>query len=164
MTELGGRGRVGIGYDLHRLGEGRPLWLGAVRIPHDRGLVGHSDGDVLCHAIADAILGAAAFGEIGALFPDTDPRFEGIAGSEILREVASRLGAASLRLGNVDAVVIAEKPRLAAHRDAMRDAIALALGVEPTRVSIKIKSNEGCEAIGRGEAIAAQAVAWVEAR
>ncbi len=154
--------RVGIGYDIHRLVEGRPLRLGAVEIRHDRGLAGHSDGDVLCHSIADAILGAAGLGEIGRLFPDEDPAFAGISGGAILAGVASRLASAGYRVGNVDAVVIAERPRLAAHVEGMRQAIASALAADPARISIKIKSNEGCDAIGRGDAIAAQAVARIE--
>jgi 2-C-methyl-D-erythritol 2,4-cyclodiphosphate synthase len=157
-------GRVGIGYDIHRLVEGRPLRLGGIEIAYERGLIGHSDGDVLCHAIADALLGAAALGEIGALFPPSDPKWKGITGGAILREIAARIGAAGLRIGNLDAVLIAEKPPLAPHRDAMREAIAIDLACDPLLISIKIKSNEGCDAIGRGEAIAAQAVAWVTGR
>jgi 2-C-methyl-D-erythritol 2,4-cyclodiphosphate synthase len=159
-----GSGRVGIGYDLHRLVEGRPFHLGAIEIPNDKGLMGHSDGDVLCHAIADALLGAAALGEIGSLYPDTDPRWKGVAGSALLQDVAGRLGGAGIDIVNVDAVVIAERPRLAPHREAMRTAVAGALACDRERVSIKIKSNEGCDSIGRGEAIAAQAVALVRAR
>ena len=154
--------RVGIGVDLHRLVEGRPLLLGTVRIPHASGLAGHSDGDVLAHAVADALLGAAAEGEIGALFRDDDPRWAGIAGAEILGKVAAILRERGWSIGNVDAVVQAERPRLAPHREAMREGIAAALGVEAGRVSVKIKSNEGVGAIGRGEAIAAQAVALIE--
>lgn len=164
MIAVPGGGRVGVGYDIHRLVGGRPLHLGAIEIDHDRGLLGHSDGDVLCHAVADALLGAAGLGEIGTLFPPTDPRWEGIAGGEILRRIAARLGAAGLVIGNIDAVVIAEEPPLAPHREAMREAIASSLGCDPHRVSIKIKSNEGCDATGRGEAIAAHAVAWVAGR
>ncbi len=151
--------RVGIGYDLHRLVPGRPLMLGAVEVPHTLGLLGHSDGDVLAHAIADALLGAAGLGEIGILFPDSDPQWKGIAGAALLTQVAARLGETGWRIGNVDSVVIAERPRLATHRTAMRDGLAAALGVDVDRISVKIKSNEGCGAIGRGEAIAAQAIA-----
>jgi 2-C-methyl-D-erythritol 2,4-cyclodiphosphate synthase len=162
MSDAHVSGRAGIGYDIHRLVPGRPLFLGSIEIPHDRGLAGHSDGDVLCHAIADALLGAGGLGEIGVLFPDGDPGYSGISGADILREVTERVAAAGLRIGHVDAIVIAETPRLASHRNDMRVAIAIALAVEPERVSIKIKSNEGLDAIGRGEAIAAQAVAWVQ--
>jgi len=155
--------RVGIGYDLHRLVPGRPLFVGTVQVPYTFGLFGHSDGDVLCHAIADALLGAAALGEIGVHFPDSDPRWKGISGASILDRVVVLLAGGGFRVGNVDATLIAERPRLAIHRDAMISGIAGALGIDPARVSVKIKSNEGCDATGRGEAIAAQAVALVEA-
>lgn len=151
--------RVGVGYDLHCLVSGRPLLLGTVRIESPVGLFGHSDGDVLAHAIADALLGAAGIGEIGGLFPNDDPEVAGIAGARILAETAARIAAAGWTIGNVNAVVIAEKPRLAPHRDAMIDGLAAALSCARDRVSIQIKSNEGIDAIGRGEAIAAHAVA-----
>ncbi len=150
--------RVGHGYDLHRLVAGRPLWLGAVELPYERGLLGHSDGDCLCHAIADALLGAAALADIGHLFPDTDPACEGIAGAEILRRTVAHLTEAGWAITNVDATVIAEEPRLAPHIEAMRGAIAGALGVEPSRVGVKATTREGLGAIGAGEAIAAHAV------
>ncbi len=153
--------RVGIGYDLHRLVPGRPLYLGTVQVPYTFGLQGHSDGDVLSHAIADALLGAAALGEIGALFPDSDPRWKGIAGTEILSRVAYRLAEAGWRIGNIDAVLIAERPRLAPHGEAMAAGVASALRIDRSRVSIKLKSNEGLGAIGRAEAIAAQAIAHI---
>jgi 2-C-methyl-D-erythritol 2,4-cyclodiphosphate synthase len=151
--------RVGIGYDLHRVVPGRPLMLGAVDVPHTFGLFGHSDGDVLAHAIADALLGAAGLGEIGTFFPDTDPRWKGLAGADLLARVASRVREAGWEIGNIDSVVIAERPRLAPHQAAMRENLATALGVEAGLVSVKVKSNEGCGAVGRGEAIAAQAIA-----
>ena len=154
--------RVGIGYDLHRLAPGRPLFLGTVEVPHGLGLLGHSDGDVLCHAIADSLLGAGGMGEIGILFPDSDPRWQGIAGRAILARVAGMIAERGFLIGNVDAIVIAEQPRLAGHREKMIAGIADALAVDPVRISVKIKSNEGCGAIGRGEAIAAQAVAVLE--
>lgn len=157
-------GRVGIGYDIHRLAPGCPLHIGAIEIAHDRGLVGHSDGDVLCHAIADALLGAAGLGEIGVIFPPGDARWKGIPGAAILREVAGRIAEAQLDIGNIDAVVIAEVPPLAPYRDRMRREVALALGCDPLLLSIKVKSNEGCDTIGRGEAIAAHAVVWLVAR
>jgi 2-C-methyl-D-erythritol 2,4-cyclodiphosphate synthase len=153
--------RVGIGYDLHRLAPGRALMLGTIEVPHTFGLLGHSDGDVLAHAIADALLGASGLGEIGAIFPDSDPRWKGLRGADLLAQVASRLRDGGWKIGNVDSVVIAERPRLAPHQAAMRDGLAAALGVGAALVSVKIKSNEGCGAIGRGEAIAAQAVARV---
>jgi 2-C-methyl-D-erythritol 2,4-cyclodiphosphate synthase len=154
--------RVGIGTDLHLLEGGRPLRLGTVLVPHGKGLHGHSDADVLCHAVADALLGAAGLGEIGALFPDGDPAWKGLAGADMLRQVAARLTGAGWRIGNVDAVVQAEEPRLSPHREAMVRGIAAALAVEPSRVSVKIKSNEGCDAIGRGAAIGAVAIARLE--
>ncbi|MDM7914849.1 MAG: 2-C-methyl-D-erythritol 2,4-cyclodiphosphate synthase [Candidatus Eisenbacteria bacterium] len=151
--------RVGIGYDLHRLVAGRPLRIGTVAIPFDAGLAGHSDADVLCHAIADALLGAARLGEIGSLFPDSDPRWEGLTGADLLARVAALLSSeAGMRIGNVDSVVIAERPRLAAQIPAMASGIAAALSVDPSRISVKVKSNEGVDATGRGEAIAAQAI------
>lgn len=153
--------RVGIGTDLHRLVPGRPLMLGAVEIPYTFGLFGHSDGDVLAHAIADALLGAAGIGEIGTLFPDSDSQWKGIGGADLLARVAVRLREAGWTIGNVDSVVTAERPRLAPYQASMRAALAGALGVDIALVSVKIKSNEGCGAIGRGEAIAAQAIARV---
>jgi len=158
------RMRVGLGYDLHRLEAGRPLMLGTARIPHDRGLAGHSDGDVLCHAIADALLGASGLGEIGRLFPDTAPEWAGVSGAAILSRVSSLLADSGAVIENIDAVVIAERPRLAPHRDAMVSGIARALGIDEGGVSVKIKSNEGVDAIGGGEAIAAQAVSLVRLR
>lgn len=159
-----GEARTGIGTDLHRLVEGRSLWLGTIQIPHSHGLAGHSDGDALAHAISDALLGAAGLGEIGERFRDDDPHWEGLAGVDMLREVTALLREAGWGIGNVDAVVQAERPRLAPHREAMRRGLAAALGVEEERVSVKIKSNEGVDAIGRGEAIAAVAVARIEAK
>ena len=154
--------RVGIGTDLHRLVAGRPLRLGTVEIPFPEGLLGHSDGDVLCHAVADALLGATALGEIGSLFPDTDPQWEGIAGRELLARVRDLLDSNRWRIANVDAVVQAERPRLAPFRFEMITGIAAALRVDPSQVSVKIKSNEGVDAIGRGEAIGVQAIARIE--
>jgi 2-C-methyl-D-erythritol 2,4-cyclodiphosphate synthase len=153
--------RVGIGYDLHRMVPGRPLMLGTVEVPYTFGLYGHSDGDALAHAIADALLGAAGLGEIGTLFPDTDRQWKGVRGVDLLAAVASRLRDAGWQIGNVDSTVIAERPRLAAHQQAMRDGLARALALPVDAVSVKIKSNEGCGSIGRGEAIAAQAIARI---
>ena len=153
--------RVGIGYDLHRLVPDRVLRLGTVEIPSPLGLEGHSDGDVVAHAVADALLGAASLGEIGIHFPPGDSRWEGVRGGTILSAVAGLLVSAGWIVGNVDAVVIAERPRLAAHRETMIAGIADALKVDPHRVSVKIKSNEESDAVGRGEAIAAHAVALI---
>jgi 2-C-methyl-D-erythritol 4-phosphate cytidylyltransferase/2-C-methyl-D-erythritol 2,4-cyclodiphosphate synthase len=151
--------RVGFGYDLHRLVEGRPLVLGGVRIPHDRGLAGHSDADAVCHAVADAILGAAAAGDIGRHFPDTDPRWKGASSIELLRAVVDLVRSRGFVVVNLDVVVVAERPRIGLHTEGMCKAVASAVGVEPDAVSIKGKTNEGVDAIGRGEASATHAVA-----
>ena len=152
-------GRVGFGYDLHRLVEGRPLVLGGIRIPHDRGLAGHSDADAVCHAVADAILGAAASGDIGRHFPDTDPRWEGASSIELLRAVVDLVRSRGFVVVNLDVVVVAERPKIGPHAERMCEAVASAVGIEPDAVSIKGKTNEGLDATGRGEAIATHAVA-----
>ncbi len=151
--------RVGIGYDSHRFAAGRPLRLAGVTVPHTHGLVGHSDGDVALHAVVDALLGAAALGDIGALFPDTEPRWKGADSAQFVRATLERLGPLGLAVGQVDITIIAERPKLAPHIAAMRAATARALGVEPGAVSVKAKSNEGMGWLGRGEGIAALAVA-----
>ncbi len=153
--------RVGIGYDLHRLVEGRPLVLGGVTIPFDRGLDGHSDADAIAHALIDAVLGAAGQGDIGRLFPDTDQRWRGASSLDLLTRAVAVVRAAGCRVVNVDLVVIAERPKLAPHLDAMRQALAGPLGVDAGRISIKGKTNEGTGEIGGGEAIAVHAVALV---
>lgn len=150
--------RVGNGFDAHRLAPGRPLMLGGVRIPFERGLLGHSDGDCLAHAVCDAILGAAGAGDMGEHFPSSDPRFQDAAGTLFLGEVA-RLVAGRFAIENVDATVIAEAPRLGPHLPAMRAALAQALGVAKERVSVKAKSCDGMGVIGGGLGIAALAVA-----
>jgi len=154
-------GRAGTGYDLHRLVEGRPLVLGGVTILSDRGALGHSDADVVCHAVTDAILGAAALGDIGAHFPDTDPRWKDASSVDLLRRACARLAEAGLGVGNVDVTVVLERPKIKEHIAAMRDRLAAAMGIDVARVSIKGKTNEGVDAIGRGEAIAAHAIALV---
>lgn len=154
MTSL-----VGLGYDCHPFAEGRRLVLGGVEVPHERGLAGHSDADVLCHAVTDALLGAAGMGDIGQLFPDTDERYRGADSVALLVEVAGRLRARGLAVGNVDATVVIEAPRLAPHREAMRARLAEALGVDPARVNVKATTSEGMGFIGRGEGAAAMAVA-----
>jgi len=151
--------RVGIGYDVHALVPDRPLVLGGVTIPFELGLEGHSDADVVCHAIADAILGAAGLGDIGHHFPDTDPRFAGISSLEILRRVRKQLQAHGLQVANVDAVIIAQSPRLAPFIPAMREHVADALGTKPGVVSVKATTTEGLGFEGRGLGIASQAVA-----
>jgi 2-C-methyl-D-erythritol 4-phosphate cytidylyltransferase/2-C-methyl-D-erythritol 2,4-cyclodiphosphate synthase len=154
-------GRAGIGYDLHRLVEGRPLILGGVAIPFERGLVGHSDADAVCHAVTDAILGAAGAGDIGRHFPDTDPKWKDASSIDLLRRAAQIVRAAGYEVGNVDATVVAERPKLLPYVDQMRAAVAAAIGIPADRVSIKGKTNEGVGALGRGEAIAVHAVAQI---
>jgi 2-C-methyl-D-erythritol 2,4-cyclodiphosphate synthase len=154
--------RAGIGYDLHRLTAGRKLVLGGVEVPFDRGPVGHSDGDALAHAICDALLGAAALGDIGTHFPDNDPKWKDANSLRFLQRVRELLDERGLRIAHIDAIVITEKPKLGPHFPAMREALAGSLGIEPRRINLKAKTNEGVDAIGRGEAIAAQAIATLE--
>jgi 2-C-methyl-D-erythritol 2,4-cyclodiphosphate synthase len=154
--------RCGIGYDAHRLADGRKLILGGVEIAHPRGLAGHSDADVLSHAIADALLGAIGDSDIGHYFPNTDESIRGISSIEILRRVNAILGEKKARAINVDATLIAEAPKIASHIPAMREKIAQALRLDQARVSIKATTNEGLGTIGRGEGMAAMAVASVE--
>ena len=156
--------RCGIGYDVHRLAEGRKLILGGVEIPHSHGLDGHSDADVLLHAIADALLGAIGAGDLGQHFPNTDESIRGISSIEILRRVIKVLAEKKARVVNIDATVLAEKPRLAPHVAAMRKELATALRMSEASVSIKATTNEGLGTIGRGEGIAAIAIANVEAK
>jgi 2-C-methyl-D-erythritol 2,4-cyclodiphosphate synthase len=156
--------RVGMGFDAHRLVAGRPLMLGGVAVPHDRGLEGHSDGDCLIHAVCDALLGAAAAGDMGRHFPSHDERWRGAASATFLREVARIVGGMGFGVENVDATVIAQQPALAPHLDAMRGAIAECLGLRLEAVSVKAKSSDGLGALGRGDGIAAQAVALLRTR
>lgn len=158
-SHVGAVARVGTGYDLHRLEPGRRLIIGGVQIPHDTGLAGHSDADVLCHAVTDAILGAAGQGDIGQHFPDTDPRWKGANSIDLLRGAVAIVRAAGYGVSNVDAVVIAERPKLAPHVAAMRVNLAHAIGVDVSAVSVKGKTNEKVDALGRNEAIAVHAVA-----
>ena len=151
--------RVGTGYDLHRLVEGRALILGGVTIPAEKGALGHSDADVICHALTDAVLGAACLGDIGRHFPDTDPRWKGASSIELLRQAVSLIREAGFAIANVDVVVILERPKIAPHLDAIRRNLAAALDLAVEHVSVKGKTNEGVDAVGRGEAIAAHAVA-----
>jgi 2-C-methyl-D-erythritol 4-phosphate cytidylyltransferase/2-C-methyl-D-erythritol 2,4-cyclodiphosphate synthase len=157
-------GRAGTGYDLHRLVSGRPLVLGGVTIASDRGALGHSDADVVCHAITDAILGAAGFGDIGRHFPDSDPRWKDASSLDLLARAAQMVSAEGFEIGNVDVTVVLETPKIGDHVDAMRQAVATSIGIDAARVSIKGKTNEGVDAIGRGEAIAAHAIALIRAR
>jgi len=155
--------RVGIGYDVHRREPGRPLMLGGVRFESPWGLAGHSDADVVLHAIGDALLGAAALGDLGRHFPPGDPKWKDAASLDLLRAIRVLPERGGARVVNVDAMVIAEEPRLAPAHDAMRANIAGALGIPATRVSVKATTHEGLGAIGRGEGIAAWAVATIEA-
>ena len=154
--------RIGHGYDVHRLVEGRSLVLGGVRIPFEKGLDGHSDADVLAHAVMDALLGAAAMGDIGKLFPDTDDRYLGADSIALLREVDRRLTETGYRLGNLDATVIAQRPKLAPYIDAMRARIADALGADVSAVSVKATTEEHLGFTGDGSGIAAHAVCLIE--
>jgi 2-C-methyl-D-erythritol 4-phosphate cytidylyltransferase/2-C-methyl-D-erythritol 2,4-cyclodiphosphate synthase len=153
--------RVGTGYDLHRLEPGKPLIIGGVTIPHETGLAGHSDADVLCHAVTDAILGAAGAGDIGQHFPDSDPKWKGANSIELLKAAVDIVRGAGYTVSNVDAVIIAERPKLAPHVAAMRENLARALGIEMSLVSVKGKTNEKVDALGRNEAIAVHAIAMV---
>ncbi|MCG1054731.1 2-C-methyl-D-erythritol 2,4-cyclodiphosphate synthase [Mycetohabitans sp. B5] len=150
--------RIGQGYDVHVLVPGRPLVLGGVTVPYECGLLGHSDADALLHAITDALLGAAALGDIGRHFPDTDPHFAGADSRMLLREAARRVAQAGYRIVNVDSTVIAQQPKLAKHIPVMRENIAADLGLDGDAVNVKAKTNEKLGYLGRGEAIEAQAV------
>jgi len=150
--------RIGIGYDVHRLVEGRPLILGGVRVPHDRGPLGHSDADLLTHAVIDAVLGAAALGDIGSHFPDTDPAWKGADSLELLAAVVERAAAAGHRVGNVDATLAMQRPKLRPHIDAMRANLARVLRVEVAQVSVKATTGEGMGFVGREEGAACHAV------
>jgi 2-C-methyl-D-erythritol 2,4-cyclodiphosphate synthase len=151
--------RIGLGYDLHRLAAGRPLILGGIRIPCGKGLLGHSDGDAVIHAVIDALLGAAGEGDIGCLFPDTDPAWKGIRSTVLLADVVSRLRKKRLRVDHVDVVVIAESPRLGPYFETMKNVLAPLLGLPRDRLGLKAKTNEGLGETGRGRAIAAWAIA-----
>jgi len=152
---------TGIGYDVHRLAEGRPLWLGGVEIAHDRGLDGHSDADVLMHAICDAVLGALGHGDIGSFFPPSDPQWKDAPSRIFLEKAAELVTEAGGSIVNVDATVIAEAPKILPHVPAMKAAVAQALSIPPNRVGIKATTNELLGFLGRGEGIAAMAVAGV---
>ena len=155
--------RIGHGYDVHRLVEGRDLVLGGVKIPHEAGLLRHSDADVLTHAVMDALLGAAALGDIGKLFPDSDEKYKGADSLCLAHEVARCLAAAGYRIGNIDATVVAEAPKLAPHIAKMRENIAAALGISPDAVSVKATTEEGLSFTGERLGIAAHAVCLIEA-
>ena len=151
--------RTGIGYDSHRYGEGGPMRLGGVDVPADVHCAGHSDGDAVCHALTDAVLGAAGLGDIGELFPDTDPANRGRDSVEMLRAALALVAREGFRVVNVDATVVAERPKIGPHRTAMRERLAAALGIPPNAVGIKGKTNERMGWVGRGEGLAVVAVA-----
>ena len=164
LAAVPGVSRIGTGYDLHRLVQGRPLIIGGVTIASETGALGHSDADVACHAATDAILGAASLGDIGSHFPDSDARWKGASSIELLRQSAALVRSAGYEIANVDVVVVLERPKIAPHKDAIRSGLAKAMGIAPDRVSVKGKTNEGVDAVGRGEAIAAHAVACLNSR
>lgn len=150
--------RTGIGYDLHRLVAGRRLVLGGVHIPHDQGLSGHSDADVVLHAVCDALLGASGLPDIGELFPDTDPAWKGADSRGFVADVRARVRATGYHVGNIDLIIHAQQPRLGPHKHRIRASIAELLGLPAERVGIKATTNEGLDAVGRGEAIACWAI------
>lgn len=150
--------RIGHGYDVHRLVEGRDLILGGVKIEYEKGLLGHSDADVLTHAVMDALLGAAALGDIGKLFPDNDPTYKGADSVALLRRVAERIGAEGYHIGNIDATILCQRPKLAPYIPQMREMIADACGVDVTCISVKATTEEGLGFTGSGEGIAAHCV------
>ena len=154
--------RVGLGYDSHRFAEGRKLMLGGVEIPHDRGLKGHSDADVLIHALIDALLGAAALGDIGSHFPDTDPAFAGVDSAKLLEAVVAEIRGNGFRVGNVDATVVCETPRLRQHIDVIRRRLAELLGIDVSCVSVKGKTNERMDDVGAGVGIAVHCIVLLE--
>jgi 2-C-methyl-D-erythritol 2,4-cyclodiphosphate synthase len=153
--------RVGTGYDVHRLVEGRKLMIGGVDIPHDKGLLGHSDADVLLHAICDALLGAAGLGDIGRHFPDTTPKYEGISSLTLLQEVVRLLAEAGFRVNNIDSTIVAQKPKMAPHIPEMIANIAAAAGVGRASVNVKATTTEGLGFVGRGEGMAAYAAGTI---
>ncbi len=158
------RTKAGFGFDIHRLVSGRELWLGGVKLPHDKGLLGHSDGDAVLHAACDAVLGALGLGEIGMAFPPSDPKFKGLASREIVAHVLGRIAEAGAEIVHLDVTLIAEEPKLKPHYAALKASVAALFGLPPERVSLKAKTHEGLDAIGRGEAISCHAVATVLAR
>ena len=154
--------RIGYGYDVHPLGPGRKLILGGVEIPHNKGLVGHSDSDVLVHAVCDALLGAMGEGDLGRHYPSSDQRYKDIASLQLLEDVTAKLRKKGYRVGNVDTVIVAQAPRLDRHLAAMEKKLAETLGVEVDLVSVKVKSGEGLDAVGKEEGMIAHAVCLIE--
>ena len=154
--------RIGYGYDVHPLAQGRNLILGGVEIPHSKGLLGHSDSDVLVHAVCDALLGAMGEGDLGRHYPSSDSRYKGISSLKLLEDVMSKLMAKGYRVANIDTVIVAQAPRLAPHLAAMQKKMAETAGIDPDRVNVKVKSGEGLDAAGREEGMIAHAVCLIE--
>lgn len=154
--------RIGMGYDVHKLVENRDLILGGVKIPYEKGLLGHSDADVLLHAIMDALLGAAALGDIGKHFPDTDPAYKGASSMELLKQVGALIEQKLYVIGNIDATIIAQRPKMAPHIEKMRENVAEALGIEKDQINIKATTEEGLGFTGSGEGISSQAIAALD--
>lgn len=154
--------RIGYGYDVHPLGPGRKLILGGIEISHDKGLVGHSDSDVLVHAVCDALLGAMGEGDLGRHYPSSDPKYKGISSLKLLEDVMSKVRARGYRVGNIDSVIVAQSPRLGPHLAAMQKKLAETAGIDVTLVNVKVKSGEGLDAVGKEESMIAHAVCVIE--
>jgi 2-C-methyl-D-erythritol 2,4-cyclodiphosphate synthase len=154
--------RIGYGYDVHPLGPDRKLILGGIEIPHVKGLLGHSDSDVLVHAVCDALLGAMGEGDLGRHYPSSDPKYKGISSLELLKDVMGKLKAKGYRIGNIDTVIVAQAPRLGSHLSAMQKKIAETAGIDPDLVNVKVKSGEGLDAVGHEEGMTAHAVCLIE--
>ena len=156
--------RIGLGEDIHRLVEGRPLFLGGIQIPFEKGLLGHSDADCLLHAVMDSILGALGKGDIGVHFPPDDPKYEGADSKELLKEIMSIMKKEGYEISNIDVLVTAERPKLNPHRKAMVDSLANLLEIDASRVGLQLMTNEGLDALGRGEAIASKSIVLLKER
>ena len=154
--------RVGLGHDVHKLVEGRELWLGGIKLPYEKGLLGHSDADALIHAIMDAMLGALALGDIGQHFPDTDPQYKGISSLKLLEKVCDLVSSNGWKIVNIDCNIHCEKPKIMPHKEKMRSVLAKAMKIDIDCVSIKAGTNEGLDAVGRGDAISCDAIALLE--
>ena len=154
--------RIGYGYDVHPLGADRQLILGGIEIPHTQGLLGHSDSDVLVHAVCDALLGAMGEGDLGRHYPSSDPKYKGISSLKLLEDVMAKLKVKRYRVGNIDSVIVAQAPRLGPHLPAMQKKIAETAGIDPDLVNVKVKSGEGLDAVGREEGMIAHAVCLIE--
>ena len=154
--------RIGYGYDVHPLGPGRKLILGGIEVPHGQGLLGHSDSDVLVHAVCDALLGAMGEGDLGRHYPSADQRYKGVSSLKLLEDVVSKLKVKGYRIGNIDTVIVAQSPRLGPHLEAMQNKMAEAAGIGPELVNVKVKSGEGLDAVGKEEGMIAHAVCLIE--